>query len=248
MSYTLTINTDKGDLSVKWTNVDDLAKFANLQSGFYFSKDKKYTSDLLFEKFTNWNQFFWDQRRNQGIFNLPENSKILDIGSGVAVIDLLLYSYINKSSFYLVDKDQFDITHLEEDLPKNPYALDYPTYNSWNVVEDAIRTSNFDRSRFNFLDVDSDFPENVDAVTSYFSWCLHYPKEVYWDRVKNSLKKGGLLVLDVRPIHERDVIGEISEELKSNPTKHAFPVVDIDSYKPVDDGVSCYRCVWIKNI
>jgi hypothetical protein len=242
------VNSNKGPLKVKWSNVEQLAKFANLQSGFYFSSDKNYTSKLLNEKFANWNQYFWDQRFSQGIFNLNPNTQIIDIGAGVSVIDLLLYSYIPNSKFYLVDQEQTILDDLETQLPKNPYALDYPAYHMWETVLDAINTSEFDSSRFSFLSPNDAFPENVDVITSYFSWCLHYPKEVYWEKAVNSLKKGGMMVLDVRPIHGKDVIEEISEELKSVPVKHAFPIVNIDSYIPVEENISCYRCVWIKNI
>lgn len=248
MTYKLIVHSDKGPLYVEWSDLNQLAKFANLQSGFYFSKNKEYTAKLLLDNFEKWNQYFWDQRFNQGIFSLSENSKIIDIGSGVSVIDLLLYSYIPNSQFYLVDKEEPIIENLDKVLPTIAYSSDYPAYHNWNPVLDAINTSNFDLKRFNFLSPDDQFPENVDAVTSYFSWCLHYPKEVYWDKVKYSLKKGGKLIIDVRPIHGRDVIDEISEEFKSQPIKHAFPIVDIDMYEPVEKDVSCYRCLWIKNI
>ena len=35
MNYTLSINSDKGCLNVKWSNIDQLARYANLQAGFY---------------------------------------------------------------------------------------------------------------------------------------------------------------------------------------------------------------------
>lgn len=250
MSYNLLINSNKGPLNVMWSDVDRLARYANLQAGFYLINNPSLSKNLLEEHFTNWNQMFWNQRQNQGMFDLPESSKIIDIGSGVAVVDLLLYSYLPKSTFYLVDQEQEVIEHLGTSLPHTPYTLDYPTYNSWATIVDAIETSSFDKSRFNFLKPSDSFPKDADAITSYFSWCFHYPKEVYWDSVMNSLKTGGKLVLDVRPLHDRNVIEEISDELKCNPVTFAFPILEkfVDTYEPVDKNASGYRCMWTKNI
>jgi SAM-dependent methyltransferase len=250
MSYNLSIQSDKGQLQVSWNNVVQLARYANLQAGFYLVNNPSLSTELLKEHFSNWNQMFWNQRQSQKMFDLPDSAKIVDIGSGVAVVDLLLYSYVQNSSFYLVDQEQEAIEHLGTSLPNTPYTIDYPTYNSWATIVDAIETSGFDRSRFNFLNPTDELPEDVDAVTSYLSWCFHYPKEVYWDKVMSSLKTGGKLVLDVRPLHNRNVIEEISEELKCKPVTFAFPILEkfVDTYEPVEKDASGYRCMWTKNI
>ncbi len=250
MSYNLLINSDKGDLTVNWSNIDQLARYANLQSGFYLVNNPSLSKDLFLQHFSNWNQMFWNQRQNQGMFNLPDHAKIIDIGSGVAVVDLLLYSYIPNSTFYLVDQERESIDNLGTSLPHTPYTIEYPTYNSWAPIIDAIETSNFDKDRFHFLTPSDSFPEEVDAVTSYFSWCFHYPKEVYWEKTINSLKTGGKLILDVRPLHDKDVIGEISEQLKCKPVTFAFPVLEkyVDTFEPADKNASGYRCMWTKNI
>ena len=250
MSYNLSIHSNKGKLNINWSNVDQLARYANLQSGFYLVNNPSLSKELLYDHFSNWNQMFWNQRQNQGMFELPDSAKIIDIGSGVAVVDLLLYSYLPQSNFYLVDQEQEAIDHLGTSLPNTPYTIDYPTYNSWATVKDAIRTSNFNETRFNFLNPTDKLPTDVDAVTSYLSWCFHYPKEVYWDRVMRSLKTGGKLILDVRPLHDRNVIEEISEELKCKPITFGFPILEkfVDTYEPVDKNASGYRCMWTKNI
>lgn len=250
MSFNLLINSDKGYLNVKWSNIDQLSRYANLQAGFYLINNPSLSKELLEEHFTNWNQMFWNQRQGQGMFDLPDTAKIIDIGSGVAVVDLLLYSYLPNSSFYLVDQEQETIEHLGTSLPHTPFTIDYPTYNSWATVVDAIETSKFDKSRFNFLKPTDELPKDVDAVTSYLSWCFHYPKEVYWDKAMSSLKTGGKLILDVRPLHDRNVIEEISEELKCKPVTFAFPILEkfVDTYEPVEKNASGYRCMWTKNI
>jgi hypothetical protein len=66
----------------------------------------------------------------------------------------------------------------------------------------------------------------------------------------SSLKTGGKLILDVRPLHDRNVIEEISEELKCKPITFGFPILEkfVDTYEPVDKNASGYRCMWTKNI
>jgi len=245
--YTLKINSSRGPLAVSWQDVATLAKFSNLQSGFYLTGTEDYGLDLFYNNFQQWNQTFWSLRETQGMLDFPKDAKIADIGSGVAVIDLLLYSYIPNSKFYLIDDTSEDIEWLGSSLPDTPYTDHYPVYNSWAPVNDAITSSGFDITRFVMYNTDFILTEEVDAITSYFSWCFHYPKDVYWNRVIPALKKYGKLILDIRPLHNKDVIGEISEELKSEPVMWKFPYVGkhIDNFNHVED-TSGYRCMWIK--
>jgi SAM-dependent methyltransferase len=247
-NFELEIKSNKGPLKVQWSDIADLAKYASIQSGRYLENN----NDLLNlhkTHFLNWNQTFWDQRQNTGIFDLPNNATILDIGAGTSVVDLLLYSYIPNSKFYLVDKEEWAIKFLDNNSPEICFSKNYPFYNSWQSVKDAISTSNFDMDRFVFLTPDSEFPKDVDAVTSYFSYCFHYPKEVYWEKILGSLKKGGKLVLDVRLLKSNDVIGEISEEMKCDPIKFVLPELPkyTDNYELVESGVIGYRCMWTRN-
>lgn len=245
--YTLTINSNKGPLSVSWKDVETLALYASTQAGFYL-QDSKDHLELHHTHFRLWNQRFWDQRYNQGVFDINQNAKIVDIGAGVAVVDLLLYSYVPNSQFYLIDENTWSITP-DNTPPYVSFSKTYPVYNSWSPVIDAIESSGFDSSRFTMLSPADKFPTDVDIVTSYLSWCFHYPKETYWDKVMGSLKVGGKLVLDVRPLHDRDVIGEISEELKATPIKFPFPKLPsyADTFLNVDPNITGYRCLWTKN-
>jgi len=251
MSYTLTIKTkNKGDISVSWRDVDQLSLYANLQSGFYLQENQTFSKDLLLTHFEHWNQMFWAQRENQGMLDYPDGAKILDIGAGVAVIDLLLYSYTSNSVFYLLDKEYWDESFAEFGTPKICYGKNYPFYNSWAPVKDAIESSNFDHTRFKFINHLQEIPKDLDVVTSYLSWCFHYPKEIYWDKVFENLKTGGKLILDVRPLHEKDVLGEISEQMKSTPIKFTFPRVPnyVDEFDGPEKDITGYRCMWTKNV
>lgn len=247
MQYTLDIQTNKGLINVKWSNVDDLALYANLQSGFYLQSNQSFSKDLLLENFTAWNQMFWNQRQNQGMLDYSDGSKILDIGAGMSVIDLLLYNYIPDSKFYLLDTETLDKDFAIVGPRDICYSENYPYYNSWAPVKDAIATSGFNINRFNFLN-SIDQVEEMDVVTSYLSWCFHYPKDIYWDKVFKILKPGGKLVLDIRLLHDRDVIGEITEAMKSHPVTFAFPKVPnyVDTFSSPEKDIIGYRCLWTK--
>ncbi len=247
--FALIVESKKGNLIVKWKDAVTLAKYANIQSAFYLSENQSFSVELLEQKFTPWNQLFWSHREKQGMFDYPDNARIMDIGCGVSAVDLLLYSYIPNSTFFLLDNEGWDDKFAELGIPNISYGDNYPVYHNWNPVMDAIEASNFDKSRFNFLSSDSKFPEDLDVVTSYLSWCFHYPKEVYWEKVQKSLKVGGKLILDVRPLHDRDIIGEISEAMKSKPVTFTFPKVSkyVDDHEGPDPNITGYRCMWTKN-
>lgn len=243
-TYTLKITTDKGDLSVKWKDVNELAKWSNMQAGLYLQNQPS-SLQLFFEYFPRWYQHFWNQRYEQGVFDLPEGAKIIDIGSGVAVIDLLLASYIPNSQFWLVDKEGFAFK------PGIYYDENYPMYHNWSPVLDGLKTTGIDTNRFTFLNEQSNFPEDVDCVTSYLSWGWHYPVETYWDKAYNSLKKGGKLVMDIRALEHKDVLGEISEIMKSTPVLQPFDKrlpKHVDNMAPPEgSSVSGWRAMWVKN-
>ena len=104
--YSLKIDTDRGVLTLKWNDANNLALWSNIQAGLYL-QDKN-SLQTFYEHFPRWYQLFWNARYKQGLFNLPTDSVIVDIGSGVAVIDLLLSLYLPQSKFYLIDKQGFN--------------------------------------------------------------------------------------------------------------------------------------------
>ena len=208
--YKLKVESDRGPLVLEWRDLNELAKWSNIQAGLYI-KGNESSLQTFFELFPRWYQMWWDRRYGQGLFNLPDNAKIVDVGSGIAVQDLMLAKYFPKATFTLVDKEGFEFR------PGVYYEPDYPEYNSWAPVIDCIETSNIDPKRFTLQGPDVEWPDEVDAVTSYLSWCWHYPKETYWQKVLDHLKIGGLFYADVRLLEDRDIMKEISEDMKSEP-------------------------------
>ena len=251
----LHIKSRKGILTVKWSDTDSLAFYSTPQAGCFFDNitdikwnDKNKFRALHAKNFYSWHQLNWDQRDSLLTFDIKDGSKIVDIGCGAAVVDLLLYSYVPNSTFYLIDKEAEWPGGTTTPLAVH-YTEDHPFYHSWSVVDDAIKTSDFDRNRFNFLNPHDAFPEDVDLIMSSASWCFHYSKDQYWSRVLKSLKIGGKLFLDIRLLPDRDIINEISEELKSTPAMIKITQVPeyLDIEPNVTPGVLGYRCLWTRN-
>jgi SAM-dependent methyltransferase len=240
--YELRVNTDRGPLSVKWNDADTLARWSNIQAGLYLQNTN--SLQTFYEYFPRWYQMFWDARYKQGLFNIPDNSVILDIGSGVAVIDLLLASYLPESKFYLLDKEGFEF------YPGVYYDANYPTYNNWGPVNDAIGATGLDPNRFTMMHPTDQWPEQVDVITSYLSYCWHYPKDTYWHKILEVLKPGGKLILDVRTLSDRDIVAEITEDMKSEPVAHWFDVklpAHIDNMPPPAEGTPVGgRLIWTR--
>ena len=245
---TLEMHSDRGLLSVKWSDVNSLANFAAAQAGYY-AKNMEIDAKLLDlhrENFKGWHQYCWEQRYKLSTYDIPNGSKILDIGCGVAIVDLLLYSYVPDSKFYLLDKP--GTWHDSVRPNKISYTKEHPFYHSWEPILDAIKSSNFDKDRFNLMEPEDNFPEDLDLIISSFSWCFHYPKEIYWDKVLKSLKKGGKLYLDIRVLPDRDIIKEISDELNSEPIISEVPKLPkhLDNFPNNHKDLTAFRCLWIK--
>jgi hypothetical protein len=241
--YKLNVNTNLGKISIEWNDVETLAKYATLQSGLFAGSSDKLTKQLFFENFEKWAQKQWSWTEQLGGFDLPDNPTVLDIGSGISLLDLLLYSYVKNPTFYLVDKDKMEFKRGIY------YSKNYPYYNSWGPVEDAITTSKFDNNKFIIQDPSVEWPK-TDCISSYYSWCFHYPFETYWSRVQNSLKIGGKLILDVRLIEDENIIEIISKSFNCEPKVFEYPNALpewIDNFKSSKSSVLGYRCVWIRN-
>jgi hypothetical protein len=241
--YELKINTDRGDLKIKWNDANNLALWANIQAGLYLQQTN--SLQTFYEYFPRWYQKFWNDRAQQGLFDLKDDAVILDIGSGVAVIDLLLASYLPRSKFYLLDKEGFK---FQQGIY---YDVNYPEYNSWEPVYDAISATELDSSRFTTMSPTDQWPTEVDCITSYISYCWHYPKDMYWDQILNTLKVGGKLILDVRTIPDRDIVAEITEDMKAEPTIYWFdaklPAHIDDMPAPKNGDPVGGRMIWTRN-
>lgn len=140
--------------------------------------------------------------------HLPDRSHaILDIGCGVAGIDVLLYQHYKEkgqiSDIYLLDKTE---------MPKKVYyGLEQNGcyYNSLATAKEMLASNGADPKHI-FLQEDHtghtiDFKTEFDLVISLISWGFHYPIATYLDQVYAMLKAGGILILDVRKGTEGEI-------------------------------------------
>ena len=102
-----------------------------------------------------------------------------------------------------------------------------------------------------FLSPENAWPAQIDVITSYFSYCFHYPKEKYWTNILSSLKIGGKLILDVRMLADRDVVEEITEDMKCQPTIQWFDSklpAHVDNMPSPKEGMPVGgRFIWTRN-
>ena len=238
--YNLSIDTSKDVIHLSWKDVESLAFYCTLQAGQFGKPSNLFSKQLFFENFSTFYQKLWTLTESLGAFDIPNDSVILDIGSGVGVMDLILAKFMPNSTIYLLDKEELN---LKKDVY---YDNDYFFYHNWDPVNDAITSSEINLDQIKIISPDDEWPKQIDCITSYFSWCMHYPKETYWQKVVDCLKPGGKLLLDVRNLNDRDVVSEISKEFKSNPKMHEFKATvntDIDNY---GNDILGWRCVWTK--
>ncbi len=146
--------------------------------------------------------FSIDMEREYAIIKkyLPESpKKILDIGCGVAGIDIMLnkhYSDKNQTpNFYLLDKTEVN--------SKVYYGLEKKAayYNSLDIAKELLLANGVRKDKICIQEVDgqSIFPGNkFDLVISLISWRFHYPISTYLDEVYDLLGSGGRLIIDVR--------------------------------------------------
>lgn len=247
MNNSLIAHINNSKLELKWSNTKSLKNYYSIQTSRKLYTDEEMNDDnLFFIKFNEIaNTFF--HKTISILPNLENIKNVLDIGSGIAIFDLLMSQYWKDSKFYLLDKSSFTIKeNFEYYSPSNNHGF----YNSWDVVTDCIDSSKLDKNQFIFLEPDNELPTELDLVISTFSWMYHYPKDVYWDKVYQGLKKGGYLIVDI--LNKDDSpIDEISDIMKSK------PIVDYNKYMPnysykndriLSTGIHSGRYCWVKNI
>lgn len=241
------LDVAKNPITLIWDKqIATLRKFAAMQMGII-----NQTRSLSDDQFMWFLQIVMQQRLNRIQHHIPiENcTTILDIGSGVGLLDLILLQKYN-TQVYLLDKNL--MSRIDNSIY---HSENHGFYNSWDAVEDCIIASNLDKNKIRLLDTDDNWPLNLDLVISTYSWCWHYPKEVYWNKVVKHLKFGGFLALDVLFLKNKNVVEEISEEFRSTPklvttTNINSPhcsVFDRTQFAVNADGAIGGFYIWTKN-
>ena len=139
---------------------------------------------------------------------LPEKvpERVLDIGCGFALYDNVLlehYGYPDHTHIYLLDKT----TELKKEGFKGggfrPEGISF--YTNLECAKDILVANGANESNIHTMEVSDGVlnqltTSSFDLVFSLLSYGHHYPVSTYLNDIKRILKKGGILILDLRGI------------------------------------------------
>lgn len=142
-----------------------------------------------------------DMVKEYGIIKryLPKNCRtVLDIGCGVAGIDVLIHKHYHSRDikFYLLDKTSIETNVFYMFEKRGAF------YNSLSVDRELLILNGIYEDNIELLEAtgnnDIEITEEIDFVISLISWGFHYPVSTYLDKVYEILAENGVLILDVR--------------------------------------------------
>jgi len=237
--YSIKINTDRGVLELNYSNFENLRQYVQYQIlSLYNMPETEFHVELSAIL-----QRHWDRKIKLKAFDFDKKVDVLDIGSGVGFLDILLSKYLdNGSKFYLVDESRFTPV-------KTQFKSNESFYNDWSVFEDLIEHSNASRDDFTLLSTTEEWPEKLDMIMSNHSYMFHYPKELYWSKVIKRVKSNKCrLVFDVLNLKDQDVVDEITKEtsLACNIIEREFGLGEVwKDELHVVNGYYARSCSWI---
>ena len=236
-------------LTVKYKNDDNFKSYFVRQLGADVENDSNgnviVTDQLqqtLIEKLSGLLNFIL------GNISLPENATVIDIGAGNSLIDLGLSKCKKSAKFILIDSDYSGQNY------GSLHSRDFNTYNSWQMVYDAIELSGLDHTNFVTNDTDYAFDEPADIILSSYSWGMHYPIDVYLDKVVNALKPGGYLILNP-VLNINGYVDEVDKRLTRIVTEpeghwmrgsHEWYLWEPHFKNLPESEPTAYRCIWQK--
>ena len=227
----------RGVIELNFSNFHDFVWVAGHQIGIlrgYIDDTEEYldsVSKVLSKRF--------QEKESLGAFdNLTAESVIVDIGSGVGIIDIALYKYINGGKFILVDESIIDHNHVV-----SHWSDKHGFYNDWNVFKDIATHSNVNLSNFDLVSPGSGWGDDVDLIMSNHSYLWHYPLEVYIDEIKN--RKSALL-FDIlnRPENNMQRIMEIRNQECEYISMDPFKFHWFSSELLLEDNSAGKICYW----
>ena len=135
--------------------------------------------------------------------------RILDIGCGFALYDNILlefYGYAPDLHLYLLDKT----TSLKDEKEKNFKVGGFRNegisfYTNLECAANILVSNGANRNNVHILTVSEGVfsqlePSSFDLVFSLLSYGHHYPVSKYVEKIKQILRKDGVLILDLRVI------------------------------------------------
>lgn len=162
----------------------------------------------------------------------PEADNILDIGCGLAAIDVLLYRYFSNPSppdLYLADFEE------------TSYRLDYrfgqspARYNSLNVARELLVNNGIPPHASHFINPDQivrahDLPR-FNLVISTLAWGFHFPVDTYAPAVSKLIAEEGRIILDIRRdsdgIEQLEKLFQVDHIIEENETRQRVLAISL---------------------
>lgn len=124
---------------------------------------------------------------------LPEEcNSILDIGCGIAGIDLFLYEHYNERA----EINLFDYTHIDKSIYYG-YHDNASVYNDLSLSVNFLELNGVKKDSINFYDAENGFfLKPYDIIISLLSCGFHYPVKTYLGQIKQC--NPYITILDIR--------------------------------------------------
>jgi len=150
--------------------------------------------------------FFQNQKLDESVQNLfekeyetiknflPSNAlNILDIGCGLAILDIFLAQNYEKPNFFLIDKNKVDLKI------KYGFSKNYESYNNLNETKKILLANNILDEQIFLKNAEEkiDINKKMDLVLSIKSMAFHYPLENYLDLLKRVCTKNTEFIFDI---------------------------------------------------
>lgn len=124
----------------------------------------------------------------------PHAEAILDIGCGMAGIDVPLYWHFGAPKIFLLDATKKDPIHYG-------FRARAAFYNSLESARDLLIANSVPEKDINLFVATENFDipnTKFDFIFSLIAWGFHFPVETYLANVYDALKPGGVLIIDIR--------------------------------------------------
>ena len=145
---------------------------------------------------------------------LPQNvNYILDIGSGLGIIDIYFNNYfINNPFFVLIDKNRI------EKKVKYGFEIEGQAYNNINITKNFLIRNGIEEKQLTLIDAEKEYEinQNFDLIISLLSMGYHYPLDQYKSIFKNNTNKNTVFIFDIADEYNDMKKIESSKELRHN--------------------------------